>query len=190
MSAAPPAPRPIITLVAAVARNGVIGRGNDLVWRDPLDMQRFKTLTAGGTVVMGRRTWESLPPRFRPLPGRRNLVVSRQAAYQAAGAEVAPSLESALDLAAGAQEVFVIGGGELYAQALPLAQRLQLTEVDIAPPGDTRFPERNPGEWRETAREAHQGSDGTIFSFVSYERNAPPEDGRTPGAESGSLQAQ
>lgn len=161
---------PHITLVAAVARNRVIGRGNDLVWSDPLDMQRFKALTTGGIVIMGRRTWESLPPRFRPLPGRRNLVVSRQRDYPAPGAEVCPSLEDALARAADAGEVFVIGGGELYARALPLAHRLCLTEVDFAPEGDTFFPEFTPDHWRETTRECHRAADSTPFAFVVYER--------------------
>lgn len=168
-----------LTLIAAVARNGVIGRQNDLVWRDPLDMARFKQLTAGATVIMGRRTWESLPPRFRPLPGRRNIVVTRQPHYGAPGAALAHSLEEALSLAAegpdhrpGSTQVFVMGGGDLYAQALPLAHRLELTEVDADIPGDVYFPLREPGSWRCVARETHTGQDGTPFVFASYLRQA------------------
>jgi dihydrofolate reductase len=158
-----------IILIAAVARNGVIGQDNDLVWRAPEDMARFKAATLGRTVVMGRRTWESLPPGFRPLPGRRNLVVSRQAGYTAAGAEVTSSLPAALALAE-TEEVFVIGGGELFAQALPLADRLLLTEVDIAPEGDARFPEFSSAEWQETERSHHVAADGVGFDFVTYRR--------------------
>ncbi|HMV20644.1 MAG: dihydrofolate reductase [Betaproteobacteria bacterium] len=163
----------LLTVIAAVARNRVIGRGNDLVWRDPLDMQRFKALTAGGVVVMGRRTWESLPPRFRPLPGRRNVVITRQPDYPAPGAEVAHSLEDALARVKDAPEVFVIGGGELYAHALPRANRLCLTEVEISPAGDTLFPEIDPGRWQEVSREAHLAADGTRFAFVDFAAKTP-----------------
>ncbi len=160
---------PTLTLIAAVARNRVIGRGNELVWRSPEDMARFKATTQGHAVIMGRKTWESLPPRFRPLPGRRNIVVTRQAAYAAPGAEVAGSLPAALALAGGG-DAFVMGGGELYAQALPLADRLLLTEVDLAPEGDTRFPEVAAAEWRETSRERHVDAAGVAFDFVTYQR--------------------
>lgn len=158
-----------LTLIAAVARNRVIGRGNDLVWRAPEDMARFKAATFGKTVIMGRKTWESLPPRFRPLPGRRNIVVTRQVDYVAPGAELAASLPAALALA-GDGEAFVMGGGELYAQALPLADSLLLTEVDLAPEGDTLFPEVAPADWREVARESHCDDQGTRFAFVTYQR--------------------
>lgn len=165
----PPATSPAVVLVAAVARNGIIGRGNELVWRDPLDMQHFKTLTQGGTVVMGRKTWESLPLRFRPLPGRRNLVVSRQSGYDAPGAEVVSSFPAALATVAkaGADSLFVIGGGELYALALPYANRLELTEVDIAREGDVRFPDIRDDTWYEAEREEHRTADGIRFAFVS-----------------------
>lgn|SRR5574337_327158 len=158
-----------IILIAAVARNGVIGRNKDLVWRDPADMARFRTATLGHTAVMGRKTWESLPPRFRPLPGRRNLVVTRQAGYSAPGAEVASSLAEALELA-GEAKICIIGGGELYAQAMPLADRLLLTEVDFAPEGDTRFPDFSPADWQETERSHHVAADGIGFDFVTYLR--------------------
>lgn len=161
-------PRELV-LIAAVAKNGVIGRGNDLVWRDPQDMARFKTATQGWAVIMGRRTWESLPPRFRPLPGRCNLVVTRQAGYSAPGAEIVPSLPAALERA-GDGKVFVIGGGEIFAEALPLADCLMLTEVDFRPEGDTRFPEFSPEEWQETGRIHHLDAAGVGFDFVTYRR--------------------
>src|SRR6185369_10604295 len=110
---------PEIVVIAAVAKNRVIGRDNQLIWNIPEDMAHFKALTAGHTVIMGRKTWESLPPRFRPLPGRRNIVVSRQADYAAPGGEVAGSLENALALASTADTAFVIGGEQIYALALP-----------------------------------------------------------------------
>lgn len=159
-----------LTLIAAVAHNRVIGRGNDLVWRSPEDMARFKAATLGKTVIMGRKTWESLPPKFRPLPGRRNVVVTRQADYVAPGAEVADSLPAAIALAREG-EAFVMGGGELYAQALPLADCLLLTEVAIDPEGDTYFPVVSPTEWREVERTAHVDAAGTAFAFVTYRRH-------------------
>ena len=129
-----------VSLVAAVARGGVIGLAGALPWRIPEDAQRFRALTMGQAVVMGRRTWDSLPDRFRPLPGRRNIVVTRNPAWQASGAERASSVNSALALLDGADQVFVIGGGELYAEALPLADELLLTEIDAELEGDTYFP--------------------------------------------------
>ena len=114
-----------IVIIAAVARNRVIGKDNRLLWNIPEDMAHFKALTTGHTVVMGRKTWESLPPRFRPLPGRRNIVISRQTDYPAPGAELADSLENALKLASTAATVFVIGGEQIYSQALAVADRLE-----------------------------------------------------------------
>ncbi|MCL2523024.1 MAG: dihydrofolate reductase [Betaproteobacteria bacterium] len=156
-----------IVLIAAVARNRVIGRDNQLLWNLPEDMAHFKALTQGHTVVMGRKTWESLPPRFRPLPGRRNIVVSRQTAYAAPGAELAASLEAALTLAAEQETVFVIGGADIYRQALPLAGRLELTEIDQEPEGDVWFPELSPADWQETASRPLADGSGR---FVSYQR--------------------
>ncbi|MBL8446738.1 MAG: dihydrofolate reductase [Zoogloeaceae bacterium] len=158
-----------VTLIAAVARNRVIGRANELVWRSPEDMARFKALTLGHVVVMGRKTWESLPPRFRPLPGRRNIVVTRQNGYSAPGAEVAHSLSQSLDLA-DQQSVFIMGGGDLYAQALPLADRLVLTEVNLSPTGDTYFPIFSRDDWGETERSQHVDPHGVGFDFVTYHR--------------------
>lgn len=163
-------PRPILTLIAAVARNGVIGIDNHLPWHLPADLTHFKTLTLGQTVIMGRKTWESLPDKFRPLPGRRNIVVTRDAAYHAAGATVAASLPAAIS-AASSGEAFVIGGAELYAAALPLADRLQLTEIDAAFDGDTHFPAFDRGQWQETARETHRDAAGFGYAFVTYQRN-------------------
>jgi len=126
-----------IVIIVAVAQNRVIGKDNQLIWNIPEDMAHFKALTAGHTVLMGRKTWESLPPRFRPLPGRRNIVVSRQADYAAPGAELANSLEEGLALAATNETVFIIGGAEIYRQAMPLADRLEITEVELSPEGDS-----------------------------------------------------
>jgi dihydrofolate reductase len=162
-----------VSLVAAIAHGGVIGRDNAIPWRIPDDMKRFRALTMGHPVVMGRRTWESLSDRFRPLPGRRNVVVTRNPAWRADGAERAASLEDALALVAGATRVFVIGGGELYAGALPLADELLLTEVDADVPGDTFFPPFERAEFDETSREERASEDGTRFAFVTYRRRAP-----------------
>jgi dihydrofolate reductase len=163
----------IVSIVAAVAPNGVIGRDGTVPWRLPEDMKRFRELTTGHAVVMGRKTWDSLPARFRPLPGRRNVVVTRNETWSAAGAERASSLESALRLLGGEPRVFVIGGAELYAAALPLADELLLTEVDFDVEGDTFFPEWDRSAFRETAREEHVSADGTRFAFVTYTRTRP-----------------
>jgi len=159
-----------VTLIAAVARNGAIGKDNQLLWQLPEDMQRFKALTLGNLVLMGRKTWESLPAKFRPLPGRRNIVVSRNASYQAPGATVALSLNDAIS-AAGIEHVFIIGGAEIYSQALLLADRLELTEVDDAPAGDAFFPAVDRQRWQETARELRLATDtAPAYAFVTYER--------------------
>lgn len=169
----PPA-HPPLTLVAAVARNGVIGRAGGLAWSHPADLARFRTLTQGHTVLMGRKTWDSLPPRFRPLPGRRNVVISRQAGRVLPGAEVFGALGEALAALPASGRVYVIGGGEIYAQALPLADELALTEVDAVLEGDTHFPAWPREAWLETAREQPALAEGApaapAFSFVSYRR--------------------
>ncbi len=157
------------TLVAAVARNGVIGRDGGIPWHLPEDMARFRVLTLGRTVVMGRRTWDSLPDRFRPLPGRRNVVVTRQESWAAEGAERAASLEDALALA-GDEEVAVIGGAELYAAALPLADVLELTELDVDVEGDVRFPAWDRADFEEVERVERVTDDGTPYSFATYRR--------------------
>ena len=158
-----------ITLVAAIARDGAIGRHNDLLWRDPRDMARFKQLTLGKPVIMGRKTWDSLPERFRPLPGRRNLVVSRSTAALN-GAEVFASLDGAL-AACTDTDVCVIGGGEIYALALPQAHHLALTEVDLEfPDADRHFPAWDRARFTEARRETLHSADGTPFHFVDYLR--------------------
>ena len=157
-----------IVIIAAVANNRVIGRDNHLIWNIPEDMAHFKTLTAGHTVIMGRKTWESLPPRFRPLPGRRNIVVTRQTEFAAPGAELATSLESALDLAKDDETVFIIGGAEIYKQAMSFADRLEITEVDLSPQGDSWFPEIAAVNWQETSKITPPTPSGTGFSFVTY----------------------
>ena len=159
-----------VSLVAAVARGGVIGRDNAIPWRISEDAQRFRTLTVGNPVVMGRRTWDSLPDRFRPLPGRRNVVVTRNPAWHADGAERAGSLSDAFLLLDHASRVFVIGGAELYADALPLADELLLTEIDADMEGDTFFPSWERAAFEETSREQHVSETGIPFSFVTYLR--------------------
>jgi dihydrofolate reductase len=164
-----------ISLVAAVARGGVIGREGGIPWHLPEDLAHFKELTTGHVVVMGRRTWDSLPKQFRPLSGRRNVVVTRDPGWSAGGAERAGSLEEALAAAAGAARVFVIGGGAIYAHALPLADDLVLTEIALDVEGDTFFPSWARDELQETSREDRVAADGTPFAFVTYSR-APSSD--------------
>jgi len=160
--------RPPITLVVARAQNGVIGRGGKLPWHIPADLRRFKALTLGSVMVMGRKTFDSLPGL---LPGRRHIVVTRDREWQAAGAEVAHSVEEALGLA-GAERVSVIGGAEVFGLFLPIADRLELTEVLADVQGDTVLPDpRESGAWRETWSEAHPAEDGRPpFRFVTLER--------------------
>ena len=156
----------MITLVLAMAENGVIGRHGTIPWRIPEDMKRFKALTIGKPVVMGRKTWDSLPRK--PLPERRNIVVTRQASWQAEGAVSAVSLDDALNKAGGA-EVMVIGGGEIYRAALARADRIELTEVHGSFDGDAHFDfERS--DWRETARETNTTPDGLAYSYVTLSR--------------------
>lgn len=163
---------PYVALIAAVAANGVIGAGNRLPWRLPDDMEHFRALTTGHTVIMGRKTWESLP---RALPERQNIVVTRQAALAAADAEIASSFAEALARARLPEPVFCIGGGELYREALPYATRLHLTEIAGDFDGDTEFPRWVRGDWRETAREARpaEGPAGLEYAYVTYERETP-----------------
>lgn len=162
-----------LSLVAAVARGGVIGRGGALPWHLPEDMAHFREVTMGHPVVMGRRTWDSLPDRFRPLPGRRNVVVTRNETWRADGAERAGSLAEALDLLGLAPRVFVIGGGELFAEALPAADELLLTEIDLDVPGDTFFPAWDRDAFKEVSRESNVSADGTPFAFATYARMRP-----------------
>jgi dihydrofolate reductase len=162
--------RPRLTLIAAVARNGTIGRDNALLWQLPEDLRHFRAVTTGHPVIMGRKTWDSLPARFRPLPGRRNIVVTRQPGWQAEGAEVAASPDIALALLAGVPQAFVIGGAELYAATLPLADELLLTEIDRDFDGDVVFPPWDRDTFVETRREAHQAAAPNHFGFAFVSR--------------------
>lgn len=161
-----------LNLIYARAANGVIGHNNALPWHLPEDLAHFKRHTSGCPVLMGRKTWDSLPARFRPLPGRRNLVLTRQPGWAADGAERCDSLDDALARCADAPEVWVIGGAQLYAQALPHAQRVVVTEIGQAFEGDAYAPELGP-EWTPTTREAGQSAQGLPFVFVTLERSAP-----------------
>ena len=140
------------SLVVAVARNGVIGRDNRLPWKLPADLAYFKRVTMGNPVVMGRRTWESIG---KPLPGRRNIVVTSDASYQAPGATVVNTLDAAWEAAGDAAEVSVIGGRRIFEETLPIADRIHYTEVEAEVEGDTYFPPFDRGEWRETEVERH-----------------------------------
>jgi dihydrofolate reductase len=167
--------RPKVYLVAAVASNGVIGRDGELPWRLPEDLKHFKRITLGHPIIMGRRTWESLRG---PLPQRENIVVTGTPGYQAPGAAVASSLETALALCAGEPVAFVIGGSRLFAESLPLAAGLVMTEIHRDYPGDTWFPAYDRAKWREMQRESRMAADGTKFDFVLYE---PIASTRIPG---------
>ena len=168
--------RPVVSLIAAVARNGAIGRGNDLALRLPEDQRHFRSTTAGAPVIMGRSTWDSLPARFRPLPGRRNIVLTRQADWAEAGAEVAHTLDDALALAIDAPRVFVIGGAEIYALAMPRADELVLTEIDRDVDGDTHFPDWPRAQFDVVAHERHHAAPphDVDFAFVTYRRRTRP----------------
>ncbi|MGH8271353.1 MAG: type 3 dihydrofolate reductase [Gammaproteobacteria bacterium] len=158
-----------VALVAAVAENGVIGRGGVMPWHLPADLAHFKRITMGKPIVMGRRTFEAIG---RALPGRRNIVVTRAAEFSAPGVERAASPEEALALAGDAAEVMVIGGAELYRAALPLARRIYLTRVHAEVAGDTFFPELDDREWRELAREkrAADEKNACALTFLTLER--------------------
>jgi dihydrofolate reductase len=166
---------PIIALVVAMAENGAIGRGGDLPWHLRSDMRYFRSITMGKPIVMGRRTFKSLP---RVLDGRVNIVLTRNAAFAAQGAIMAYTLDEALDVArkaakkGGVDEIMIIGGEDVFREALPLASRIYLTEVHAAPEADTWFPELDGREWREASREAHRAgpNDDHDFSFVVLDR--------------------
>ena len=164
-----------LALVWAQTPGGVIGRDGTLPWHLPEDLARFRRLTSGHPVVMGRRTWESLPASMRPLPARRNLVLSRDPAYRADGAEVLASLDAALALLADEDEVWVIGGAALFDESIGRADRLEVTDVELDVPGDTHAPLVDPGRWLLVATQ-DDGSDwsvsrtGTRYRFRSYRR--------------------
>lgn len=155
-------------MIYARARNGVIGANGALPWHLPEDLAHFKAITQGCPVIMGRKTWDSLPPRFRPLPGRRNIVVSRQDGWQADGAERAASLQAAIAACAGAPQAWVIGGAQLYALAEPLADTAEVTVIDADFAGDAQAPALG-GRWVETARSTHTSAQGLGYSFITYQ---------------------
>jgi dihydrofolate reductase len=156
-----------ITLLVAYAANRVIGKDGKLPWHLPEDLKRFKRLTMGHHIVMGRKTWESIG---RLLPGRHHVIVSRRPGYRVAGAKVVQSLDAAIASADGDDEVFVIGGGEIFALAMPLADRILATEIERDYEGDVRFPELQSGAWRETEREEGVGESGLPYRYVTLER--------------------
>jgi dihydrofolate reductase len=166
-----------LNLIYARAANGVIGKDNAMPWHLPEDLAHFRRYTQGCPVIMGRKTWESLPQKFRPLPGRLNIVLTHDAAtaarLQAEGALALASLEQAIahcaTLPAQPDELWVMGGAQLYAQALPLAQRVVVTEIAQDYEGDAHAPTLGP-EWRETARESHVAASGLAYDFATYER--------------------
>ena len=166
----------IISLIAAADERNAIGKGGDMPWRLPDEWKYFRDTTMGKPVVMGRKTWESLPPDRRPLPGRRNIVVTRQPDYAAPGAEVVPGVDEAVKLAtAGSDEVFIIGGGQLYGYGMEIADRLYLTRVHTEVEGaDAFFPDVNFLDWREVSRVEHPADEKHAFSFTQmvFERLA------------------
>lgn len=159
----------MISIIVAVAQNGVIGGGNQLLWHISEDLQRFKRITSGHPVIMGRKTFESLG---RPLPNRQNVVITRQQDYRPDGVTVVRSLEEAIALFTAETEVFITGGGEIYRQALPLTDKVYLTVVCHDYEGDTHFPELDQAQWKEVFRERHEhGKDYPYpFEYIDYER--------------------
>ncbi|MCU1439773.1 MAG: dihydrofolate reductase [Rhodoglobus sp.] len=162
-----------VGLIWAEARGGVIGQGGGMPWHLPEDLAHFKRVTLGSPVVMGRRTWDSIAPRFRPLRGRRNIVITRQPDWRAEGVEVAHSLDDALELVAGADRTWVIGGGQIFREAIDRADRLEVTEIDASYPGDSFAPAIDDG-WIAVAVEPGSGWEtsptGIPYRFVSYDR--------------------
>ncbi len=162
----------MISIIAAIgAVNRALGKDGDLLWRIPEDLKRFKELTDGHPVIMGRKTWESLPERFRPLPNRMNIVVTRTSNYEAPGAVVVSTIEDALAKAKEADEdIFVIGGGEIYTAALPFTDRLYLTLISEEKPGDSFFPEYESVFTKVISEEKHVSADGVRYSWTDLER--------------------
>lgn len=157
-----------LILIAAVAHHRVIGQDNRLPWHLKEDLRHFKALTWGKPIIMGRKTFESIG---KALAGRRNLVLTQQQGWQREGVECVSSLDAALQLLADQSEAFIIGGGQLYAAALPYADCLALTEIDAVFPGDTCFPDfQSTGQWVESARQTHCDDSGVVYSFVEYQR--------------------
>ena len=156
-----------LKLIYARSRNGVSGREGQLPWHLPADLAHFKQTTLGQAVVMGRKTWDSLPVRFRPLPGRINIVITRQTDWHAPGALVAHSLDQAMSLCPAPGPLWVIGGADIYAQALPLASTVVVTEIDVEVQGDAHAPKLGT-EWKEMSRLLHHNEDGLSYSFITY----------------------
>ena len=172
LNRAGPVPAPFamnLHLIYARARNGVIGRDNQMPWHLPEDLAHFKRVTLGQPVIMGRKTWDSLPPKFRPLPGRVNIVVTRQADWQAEGALRATSIEHAMRLCGPATDAWIMGGAEIYRQAEPMACTAVVTEIDADYEGDAFAPTLSTA-WREVRRESHTAASGLRFDFVTYEQ--------------------
>lgn len=161
--------RPLITLIAAVASNGAIGKDNQLLVHLPGDLPRFKRLTLGHPIVMGRKTWDSIG---RPLPGRRNIVLTRDAAWAAPGAESATSIDAALALVGDAERVCVIGGAEIYALTLPLADELLLTEIDATYDADAYFPDWPRDRYERVSSESNTTAQGLVYRYTTYRRAA------------------
>jgi len=161
--------KPIISIIVAMAENRVIGNDNSLPWHLPADLKHFKAMTLGKPIIMGRKTWESLPGK---LPGRIHIVVTSNPEYQADGCTVVNSLQGALNAAGDVPEVMIVGGGMLYAQALPLADRVYLTIVEIAVNGDTSFPEFDQSQWQELEHERHSSDERNpyAYSFLTLSR--------------------
>jgi dihydrofolate reductase len=163
-----------IGLIYARARNGVIGKDGKLPWHIHEDLAHFKRVTLGSPVIMGRKTWDSLPPKFRPLPGRTNIVITRQADWSVPGVLRADSLDHAIALCGAAPHVWVIGGAEIYRQAVDRAEIVEVTEIHAEFEGDAYAPELG-AEWVEVAREAHPTAQGIAISFVTYGRGLAGE---------------
>ncbi len=160
---------PRLHLIYARARNGTIGKDNQMPWHLPEDLAHFKRVTLGQPVIMGRKTWDSLPARFRPLPGRLNIVITRQADWQADGALRAHSIEEAMHLCGAVADAWIMGGAQIYRQAGPLASTAVVTEIDADFDGDAWAPALG-AAWTEIQREPHVGAQGLAFSFVTYQR--------------------
>ena len=158
-----------INMIFARSANGVIGNNNAMPWHLPEDLAHFNKLTLGSPVIMGRKTWDSLPTKFRPLPGRTNVVITRQTGWQAEGAQTAGSLIDALALCQLASDVWIIGGAQIYAQAEPLASRIEVTHIDKIYQGDAFAPTLG-SQWQQSQKEAHVSSTGLNFSFITYTR--------------------
>jgi dihydrofolate reductase len=168
----------IVSLIAAVSKNHVIGKNNDLPWHLPNDMKYFMQTTKGHCVLMGRKNYESLPEKFRPLPNRTNILITRQGNYLAPGCEIFNTIEQGIAYAKekGETELFIIGGAEVYEATLPLADKLYLTEINATIDGDTFFPQIDKSEWKETARTTNSKDDKHkyMFDFVVYAKKVNP----------------